>query len=417
MAMEFTNIKLKKSTKLILTVLLVIACLILTYMLDKGIIGTSYTIRIVRIAVIYSLIGVSMNLVNGFTGVFSLGQAGFMAIGAYSVGIFTIPLEARANVYYLMPISDKIANVVLPFGVALLLGGILAALFAALIGAPVLKLKSDYLAIATLGFSEIVRAVIANEQLWPITNGSLGLKSIPGFTTLFAPVLISAAGITLMVLLIKSSYGRAFKAIREDETAAESMGINLFKHKELSFVVSAFFAGIGGGLLATHLTAIDSNQFKIAVTYELLLIIVLGGLGSVTGTVLSAFMISFGKEYLRFFDAAQSIGGWQIPIFRPGLRMVIFSLLLMAVVLFWRKGLMGRKEFSWDGIYNFLRKWPWRLKKLLRGEYKIEAKAKRDSVAVGKAIDSAASKSKRAGIKADKTADREKKRGVKADAK
>ena len=416
MSMEFLNKKLNKSTKLILTLLLVLACIILTFMLDKGIIGTSYTIRIVRIAVIYSLIGVSMNLVNGFTGVFSLGQAGFMAIGAYCVGIFTIPVDARANVYYLEPISDKIAGLVLPFGVALLMGGLLAALFAALVGAPILKLKSDYLAIATLGFSEIIRAVIANEQLWPITNGSLGLKSIPGFTTLFAPVLISAAGITLMVLLINSSYGRAFKAIREDETAAESMGINLFKHKELSFVVSAFFAGIGGGLLATHLTAIDSNQFKIAVTYELLLIIVLGGLGSVTGTVISAFMISFGKEYLRFFDAAQSIGGWQIPIFRPGLRMVIFSLLLMAVVLFWRRGLMGRKEFSWDGIYNFFRKWPWRFKKLLRGDYKTEAKIKRKTIAAGKAIDSAASKSKRAGRKADKTADREKKKEVKADA-
>ena len=139
-------------------------------------------------------------------------------------------------------------------------------------------------------------------------------------------------------------------------------------------------------------------------------------MGSVTGTVIAAFMISFGKEYLRFFDATHSIGGWQIPIFRPGLRMVIFSLILMAVVLFWRRGLMGRKEFSWDGIYNFLRKWPWRLKKFLRGDYKAEGKIKRKTIAAGKAIDSAATKSKRAGIKAGKTADREKKKEVKADA-
>jgi len=416
MPMEFTNKKLKKSTKIILTALLVIACIVLTYMLDKGIIGTSYSVRIVRIAVIYSLIGVSMNLVNGFTGVFSLGQAGFMAIGAYSVGIFTIPLASRPNVYYLVPISDKIAEVIMPFGVALLMGGLIAALFAALIGAPVLKLKSDYLAIATLGFSEIIRAVIANDQLWPVTNGSLGLKSIPGFDSLFVPVLISAAGIGFMVLLIKSSYGRAFKAIREDETAAEAMGINLFKHKEMSFVISAFFAGIGGGLLACHLTAIDSNQFKIAVTYELLLIIVLGGLGSVTGTVISAFLISFGKEYLRWFDASHSIGAWQIPIFRPGLRMVIFSLLLMAVVLFWRRGLMGRNEFSWDGIYNFLRKWPWRWHKLTSGGYKAEAKAKKAARSAGKATDRAASRTKRAEKKAARTADTEEKKGVDNDA-
>jgi len=366
--MEFTNKRLNKSTKMILTLILIVASLAVVYMLDKGFIGSSYTVRIVRIAVIYALIGVSMNLVNGFTGVFSLGQAGFMAIGAYSVGIFTIPVEARANVYYLVPISEKIANVELPFWSALLMGGLLAAFFAALIGAPVLKLKSDYLAIATLGFSEIIRAIIANDQMWPITNGSLGLKSIPAYTTLFTPVLISAGCIALIVLLINSSYGRAFKAIREDEVAAEAMGINLFKHKEMSFVISAFFAGIGGGLLACHLTSIDSNQFKIAVTYELLLIIVLGGLGSVTGTVISAFVISFGKEILRWFDASHYIGAWQIPIFRPGLRMVIFSLLLMGVVLFWSKGLMGRKEFSWDGIYNAFRKLFWRLGRLSKGE-------------------------------------------------
>ena len=365
-SMVFERKTLNRKTKFILTLRLVLICVALTYMLDKGIIGTSYTVRIVRISVIYALIGVSMNLVNGFTGVFSLGQAGFMAIGAYTVGVTTIPLASRSNVYYLVPISDKIADLVLPYGLALIIGGIFAAVFASLIGTPVLRLKSDYLAIATLGFSEIVRAIIANNQMWPITNGSLGLKSIPTFPSLFVPVLVSAAGIAFMVLLIQSSYGRAFKAIREDEVAAEAMGINLFKHKGMSFVISAFFAGVGGGLLAAHLTAIDSNQFKIMVTYELLLIIVLGGLGSVTGTVISAFMISSGKELLRWFDLPHSIGSWQIPIFRPGLRMVIFSLLLMAVVLFWRKGLMGRKEFSWDGIYNFFRKWPWRVKRVLR---------------------------------------------------
>ncbi len=389
MPMDFQYKQLSKKTKMILTILLVLGCVALTYMLDQGMIGTSYTVRIVRISVIYALIGVSMNLVNGFTGVFSLGQAGFMAIGAYSVGVFTIPFESRANVFYLVPMSEKIVNVELSFATSLIMGGLLAAAFAALIGAPVLRLKSDYLAIATLGFSEIVRALIANNQLWPITNGSLGLKSIPGYETLFTPVLISAAGIAFMVLLIKSSYGRAFKAIREDEIAAEAMGINLFKHKEMSFVISAFFAGIGGGLLAVHLTAIDTNQFKIMVTYELLLIIVLGGLGSVTGTVISAFLISFGKELLRWFDVPHYIGTWAIPIFRPGLRMVIFSLLLMMVVLFWRKGLMGRKEFSWDGIYNFFRKWPWRWRKLVRGEYKIENRDKRKIKREGRAVDKA----------------------------
>ena len=147
--MAFEYKRLNKTTKIILTLLLVAACIVLTYMLDKGIIGTSYTVRIIRISVIYALIGVSMNLVNGFTGVFSLGQAGFMAIGAYTVGVLTIPLASRPNVYYLVPISEKIQDLVMPYGVALVLGGIFAAFFAALIGTPVLRLKSDYLALAT----------------------------------------------------------------------------------------------------------------------------------------------------------------------------------------------------------------------------------------------------------------------------
>ena len=344
---------LKKSTKLILTTVLVAIALVLIYLLDNGLLGTSYTVRIVRLSFIYALIGVSMNLVNGFTGLFSLGQAGFMAIGAYTVGVLTIPVDLKPNVYYLRPVADWLANVEMPFWFALILGGVFAAVFAAVIGAPVLRLKSDYLAIATLGFSEIIRAVIANDQFASVTNGSLGIKSVPGFDNLFVPVLISTAGIAIMALLIKSSYGRAFKAIREDEIAAEAMGINLFKHKELSFAISAFFAGIGGGLLAAHLTAVDSNQFKIMVTFEILLIIVLGGMGSITGTCIAAFAITAGKEWLRFFDSDFFIGSWQVPFFRPGLRMVIFSLLLMGIVLFYRKGLMGTKEFSWDGIFNF----------------------------------------------------------------
>ena len=345
-------IKLKKKTKVILNLILIAVTIAFLLLLDKGIIGSSYIMRIIKLSVIYALIGVSMNLVNGFTGLFSLGQAGFMAIGAYTVAVTTIPAELRPNIWYLVPISPRLANIELPFWAALILGGLFAAAFAAIIGAPVLKLKSDYLAIATLGFSEIIRAVIANDQLAPITNGSLGLKGIPGFNSIFIPVGISAFCILLIVFLIKSSYGRAFKAIREDEVAAEAMGINLFKHKEISFVIGAFFSAIGGGLLAAHLTAVDSNVFKIAVTYELLLIVVLGGLGSVSGTIISAFLVTAGKEILRFFDSPLMIGSWKVPLFRPGFRMVIFSILLMVIVLFYRKGIMGNKELSWDMVVN-----------------------------------------------------------------
>ncbi|MFR9188930.1 MAG: branched-chain amino acid ABC transporter permease, partial [Anaerotruncus massiliensis (ex Togo et al. 2019)] len=166
---------------------------------------------------------------------------------------------------------------VYPF-LALIVGGLVAAGFAALIGIPVLRLKSDYLAIATLGFSEIIRAIFSSPQMDTITNGSYGLNKVPtfpkffGLPSLFTPFIIAGVTIALMVLLINSSYGRAFKAIREDEVAAEAMGISLFRHKELSFVVSSFFTAISGGLLAMFMRSIEAKTFSIALTYDILLI-------------------------------------------------------------------------------------------------------------------------------------------------
>ena len=273
-------------------------------------------------------------------------------------------MASRPSVYYVSGISPVIANVQLPIWLALLLAGLAAAGLAALIGIPVLRLKSDYLAIATLGFSEIIRAFIAAPMFDTITNGSYGLKSIPGFkggvVTVFA---LSALCIGLMVLLINSSYGRTFKAIREDEVAAQSMGINLFRYKELSFVISSFFTGVGGGMLAMFMRSIDSKTFQVALTYDILLIVVLGGIGSVTGSVLGAFLVTAGREMLRFFDDPLTIAGVSIPLFRSGFRMVIFSILLMMVVLFYRRGIMGRNEFSWDGLFRLLKGIPGRLKR------------------------------------------------------
>jgi branched-chain amino acid transport system permease protein len=347
---------------------LVAAAAVVVTLLDLQIIGSTYITNIIKLSAIYALVGVSMNLVNGFTGLFSLGQAGFMAIGAYVVAMLTTDPAGRAGVYYVIPISSALEKVQLPFPVALILGGLVAAGLAMLIGWPVLRLKSDYLAIATLGFSEIIRVVISNNELAPFTNGSLGLKNVPSFASMWKKLGLPGNGlwlclgivaicIALIVLLIRSSYGRAFKAIRENEIAAEAMGINLARHKQLSFAVGAFFAAIGGGLLAAHLTTTDPNQFKISLTYELLLIVVLGGLGSVTGTVIGAFVYTAGKEWLRWCDNPLSIAGVDIPIFRSGLRMVIFSLLLMVIVLFYNRGLMGTSEFSWNGIFGTLVKW------------------------------------------------------------
>ena len=332
----------------------------------------SYQISILERSAIYAVVAVSMNLLTGFTGLFSLGQAGFMAIGAYVVAILTIPVSNRPSVYYVDGISPAIAGLTCPFWLALIIAGLLAAVVAALIGIPVLRLKSDYLAIATLGFSEIIRAVIAAPQLNKITNGSYGLKNIPGFPNLFVAFGLCSLCILLMVLLINSSYGRAFKALREDEVAAQAMGLNLFHYKELSFVISSFFTGVGGGLLAMFMRSIDSKTFSITLTYDILLIVVLGGIGSVTGSVIGAFLVTAGREWLRFFDNPLTIGGFEVPLFRSGFRMVIFSLLLMAVVLFYSRGIMGSREFSWDGLGRLIRSIPGRLrgkKKMRKGEH------------------------------------------------
>jgi branched-chain amino acid transport system permease protein len=159
------------------------------------------------------------------------------------------------------------------------------------------------------------------------------------------------------MLLIKSSYGRAFKAIREDEIAAEAMGINLFKHKSMSFIISSFFSAVAGGLLAMYMRSIEAKTFSITLTYDILLIVVIGGIGSVTGSVLSAFLVTAAKEWwLRFFDQPLVIGSFEVPLFRTGFRMVIFSILLMIVVLIYRRGLMGTNEFNWDRIINRFKK-------------------------------------------------------------
>ena len=332
----------------------VFCALLAYYQYDTGT-SHSYAISILERSAIYAVVAVSMNLLNGFTGLFSLGQAGFMAIGAYTTGILTIPLNMRQSVYYMNGIAPWLENLHLPMIPALLLGGLFAAAAAALVGIPVLRLKSDYLAIATLGFAEIIRALLAAPMMNTITNGSFGLNNIPGFQNIFQPMAIAAVCIILMVLLINSSYGRAFKAIREDDVAAEAMGINLFRHKELAFVISSFFTGIGGGMLAIFMRSIDTKTFQVTLTYNILLIVVLGGIGSVTGSIIGSLLINGSQEWLRFLDEPTTVPVLS-SLFKPGFRMVIYSILLMVVVLFWRRGIMGTNEFTWDGLFGLFRR-------------------------------------------------------------
>lgn len=335
----------------LLTVVAILVLFGLSFVVQDGV--DTYIRRIINLCLIYAIIGLSMNITNGFAGQFSLGQAGFMAIGAYMVGIFTVPVNLRADVFYAVPMNLYLVNIYMPLWLALILGGLLAALVAGLIGTPVLRLRGDYLAIATLGFSEIIRIIITNANT--ITNGALGIKNIPSLNDVRYIFLATAVAYVLISLLLSSSYGRAFKAIREDEIAAEAMGIDLFHHKNMAFMVSAFFAGIGGGLYGALLGTVDPKNFLFTLTYNFLLIIVLGGMGSITGSMLGAVIVTAGLEYLRVFDEPLEIMGVAIPLFRPGLRMVVFSLLLMACVLFWRHGIMGTREFTWDKLAAFLK--------------------------------------------------------------
>ena len=342
-----------KKKETIISVALIAALLIVLYVLEQILPSTSMLFTVLKKGAIYALVAVSMNLLNGFTGLFSLGQAGFMLLGAYTYGILTIPVEQRENVY--MYFDGGIVQFTVPVFVALIAAGVVAAIFAYLIGLPVLRLKSDYLAIATLGFAEIIRAVFQWDKLGPLTNGSNLLRAYPTFNSVLFPFIVSGICIAIIVMMINSTYGRAFKAIRDDEVAAEAMGINLAHHKRIAFVVSSFFAGVSGALLAMYQTTIQASTFKSAMTYEILLIVVIGGIGSVTGSCISSFLfIIFSEWILRFLDNDTYIGSFHVPLLRAGFRKVVFSVVIMIIVLFFRQGIMGTREFSIKGIYNFL---------------------------------------------------------------
>ena len=381
--MSNTNKKSNKGT--FITLGIILAILALTIILENTINANSLLFTVIRKGAVYSLVAVSMNLLNGFTGLFSLGQAGFMLLGAYTYAILTIPSNVRESVYYLFQGSsfnfsfvDSLKSVfgesgaggtaALIVGVllAIICAGIVAAIFAYLIGLPVLRLKSDYLAIATLGFAEIIRAIFQWDKLGKVTNGANALRGYPTFADFnikddmgriifrlssFVPLLVAGVCIFIIVLLINSSYGRAFKAIRDDEIAAEAMGINLAKHKSLSFCISSFFAGVGGALFAMFASTVQAKTFTSAMTYEILLIVVIGGIGSVSGSCIASFLyIACSEWWLRFLDNTQFIGDWQVPLLKNGFRMVVFSVIIMIVVLFFRQGIMGDRELP--DIFN-----------------------------------------------------------------
>ena len=372
--------ELTSRKKSILSVIVCLAFLAAVYVGDMLVPPTSsmrMLFTVLEKGSIYALVAVSMNLLNGFTGLFSLGQAGFMLIGAYTYAIFSIPVGMRDSVYQYFDggrikfsvtetLGNALGGVMGDFGVMLgehigmiflmLCAGLLTAGVAALIGLPVLRLKSDYLAIATLGFAEILRAFFQWKAAGPITNSSNLLRSYTSYETPLFPIIAAGICIAFIVLLINSSYGRAFKAIRDDEIAAEAMGVNLFKHKQMSFIISSFFAGLGGALLAMFQSSVASTPCTSNMTYEILLIVVIGGIGSVTGSIIGAYLfVACSEWWLRGLDSGTFLG-ISAAFMRPGFRKVVFAVIIMCIVLFYSRGIMGNKEFSWDGFLGFFRK-------------------------------------------------------------
>jgi branched-chain amino acid transport system permease protein len=288
-----------------------------------------YLFQVLILVGINIILAVSLNLVNGFTGQFSIGHAGFMAVGAYTSAMFTLTVGQRA--------VAALGSLHVPAGVAqgavllvaLALGGLLAAGFGWLVGLPSLRLRGDYLAIVTLGFGEIIRVIILNVE--PI-GGARGLPGIPHWANFFWVFLVVAIVIAVARNLAHSTHGRALFAIRDDEIAAEALGVDTTRYKVTAFVIGAFFAGVAGGLFAHYLSYLNPNTFTFLKSIEVIAMVVLGGMGSISGSVLAAIVLTLLPELLR-------------PV--KEFRMVIYALLLIVLMITRPQGLLGTRELSW----------------------------------------------------------------------
>ena len=321
--------RLDRTTLLNMAAMLLLGCAV---MQAESFLG-DYQIYIAKLIFINIILALSLNLIYGFTGLFSLGHAGFIAIGAYVSALCILPPEQKEMMWILEPIIWPFSELFTPFWVSVLAGGFVAMLFAVIIAVPVLRLGDDYLGIATLGFAEIIRVLIVNAT--GVTNGSLGIKGIPGHADLFSCYVWTLVTLVVLARLVYGNFGNVLRCIRDNEIAASVMGINVFGYKVLSFCVGAFFAGVGGALLGSHLSTIDPKMFNFLLTFNVLMFVVAGGLGSLTGSVLGATIITVLLEWLRAIEEPMDFGLFELPGI-PGMRMVVFSLVLLAIILYRR---------------------------------------------------------------------------------
>ena len=325
--------RFKKTTFIILTLGFL---LLVNYYLPSRM--NPYFLQILILIGINIMLAVSLNLINGFTGQFSIGHAGFMAIGGYSSAFFTYYfgrdlIQSLSSIIFFPWLAKSII-----FVLALILGGMLAAVAGLVVGIPSLRLKGDYLAIATLGFGEIIRVMILNIDA---VGGARGFADIPGYTNLFWVLFFMILTIIVVRNLVRSTHGRAFLSVREDEVAAEAMGINTTYYKVSAFVIGAFFAGIAGGLFGHYLMYLHTNSFTFMRSIEVIIMVVLGGMGSITGSILAAIILTILPEFLRVVK---------------DYRMVIYSLILIILMLTRPQGIFGVQELSLQRIKSLFRK-------------------------------------------------------------
>jgi len=302
---------------------------------DEGLLGVGmppYYARILILAGINIILAVSLNLITGFTGQFSIGHAGFMAVGAYSSAYLTV-YHAQAWEKSLAGVTGEGPAGVLIFLLVLLVGGLVAALAGLIVGIPSLRLRGDYLAIVTLGFAEIIRIVILNIDK---VGGATGF-TVPGHSNFLWVGTFAVITILVVRNIVHSNVGRALVSIREDELASEAMGINTTRYKVLAFVISSAFAGIAGVLFGHYTKFLSTNDFQFIRSFEIIIMIVLGGMGSITGSILGAILITVLPEVLREFSE------W---------RLVIYSALLILIMLTRPQGMLGQREFG----LNWLRR-------------------------------------------------------------
>ncbi len=313
-----------------------------------------YVVFIIDLIGVYILMVLSLNLTNGYTGLFNLGHAGFMAVGAYTSVLLTFPAAARkfAALPYL-PSWLGGPNYQWPFLPALLMGGILAAILAIPVGIPALRLRGHYFAVMTLGFMVIVETIAINAR--GLTRGALGINAIPTYTNLFWTYGWVIIFLYINIMLMRSSYGRAMLAIREDEIAAQAMGVNLTKYKMIPFVLSAFFQGIAGGLFAHLTTNISPYDFSFDLTFTTVIMLIVGGSGTMTGAILGTSILTALSFALKPIEEGLRL---------YGLIELIYSALLILVMIKWPLGMSGGNEWTFDYIARKLR---------LKKEDRIEA--------------------------------------------